>query len=107
GDEPVPVSFGFHPYLRLPGVPRERWLVTLPARRHLALDARGIPTGVAVTEPRETFALDGRAFDDGYAGLPDGAAFTVAGGGRAITLTLERGYPFGQVFSPAGREFIC
>jgi galactose mutarotase-like enzyme len=24
GDDPVPVAFGFHPYLRVPGVPRQR-----------------------------------------------------------------------------------
>src|SRR4051794_5301228 len=27
GASPVPVAFGFHPYLRLPGLPRERWWV--------------------------------------------------------------------------------
>jgi aldose 1-epimerase len=37
---PVPVSFGFHPYLRLPGLPRAEWQLHLPAMRHLLLDAR-------------------------------------------------------------------
>src|SRR5919199_158020 len=36
----VPIAFGFHPYLRLPGVPRAAWQISLPPRRHLALDAR-------------------------------------------------------------------
>jgi galactose mutarotase-like enzyme len=38
-DRPVPVSFGFHPYLTLPDVPRADWHVELPAMRRLALDA--------------------------------------------------------------------
>ena len=29
GDD-VPVSFGFHPYIGLPGVPRDRWRLVLP-----------------------------------------------------------------------------
>ena len=37
GADAVPLAFGFHPYLSLSGVPRERWLVELPALRHLAL----------------------------------------------------------------------
>jgi aldose 1-epimerase len=45
GEHAVPVSFGFHPYLRLPDVAREDWRVELPAMRHLQLDARSIPTG--------------------------------------------------------------
>src|SRR5262249_1790975 len=34
GDDPVPVSFGFHPYLQLPGADRSHWKVALPMRRH-------------------------------------------------------------------------
>ena len=48
GRRPVPVAFGWHPYLRLPDAPRSRWRLRLPPRRHLALDDRGIPTGDAV-----------------------------------------------------------
>ena len=43
GEDPVPVAFGFHPYLSPPGAPRERWQVELPAMRHLALDDHQIP----------------------------------------------------------------
>ena len=42
---PVPVSFGFHPYFGLPGIPRDEWRVHFPAMRRLTLDACGIPTG--------------------------------------------------------------
>ena len=107
GDVPVPVSFGYHPYLRLPGVPRAAWAVGFPARRHLVADERLIPTGVVEPQPAERFALAGRTFDDGYDGLQEGAAFTLAGGGRRIVVRFERGYPVGQVFAPAGEPFIC
>ena len=38
GSRPVPVAFGWHPYLRLPGTPRRQWQLRLPPRTHLALD---------------------------------------------------------------------
>jgi aldose 1-epimerase len=107
GDVAVPIAFGFHPYLRLPGVPRAEWEVALPARRHLALDDRGIPSGTGARQPATRFPLSDRSFDDGYDELAPRTAFAVAGGGRAITVRLESGYPAGQVFSPRGAAFIC
>jgi aldose 1-epimerase len=106
-DIAVPIAFGFHPYLRLPGTDRARWQLTLPARRHLAVDARRIPTGQAKWEPAESIALGSLAFDDGYDGLEPGARFTVADGHRTITLSLVAGYPAAQLFSPPGAQFIC
>ena len=38
GDASVPVSFGYHPYLRLPGVDRSDWEIELPVRERLRLD---------------------------------------------------------------------
>ncbi|EUA40450.1 aldose 1-epimerase family protein [Mycobacterium avium subsp. avium 2285 (R)] len=45
GDTAVPVCFGFHPYLQLPGVPRAEWVIETPPLRHLGLDDHGLPTG--------------------------------------------------------------
>jgi aldose 1-epimerase len=107
GDEAVPVSFGFHPYLRLPGTDRAKWRLTLPDRRHLATDERAIPTGSTREEPAAAFALADRGFDDGYDELQPGARFGVSGGDRAIAVTLVRGYPAAQIYSPPGAQFIC
>jgi galactose mutarotase-like enzyme len=103
----VPISFGFHPYLRLPGVPRAAWQVTLPPRRQLVLDGRGIPAGAGARRPATRFALADRGFDDGYDGLASRSAFSVAGGGRTLAVELESGYPAAQVFSPPGGPFVC
>jgi aldose 1-epimerase len=107
GGAPVPISFGFHPYLRLPGADRTTWRIALPARRHLMLDDRGVPTGAGEELPAREFELADRHFDDGYDRLPDGAEFSVSDGKRTITVTFERGFPVGQVFAPAGSQFIC
>jgi len=107
GGGPVPISFGFHPYLRLPGADRSGCRVSLPARRHLLLDDRGVPTGQGDSEPATEFELGDRVFDDGYDRLADGAEFSVCGAGRTITVRFERGFPVGQVFAPARSSFIC
>ena len=108
GDVDVPIAFGWHPYLRIPNVPRTEWDLTLPVREHLVLDDRNIPTGqvepVAYPDP---LRLEERDFDDGYAGVADGTTFAVAGGGRRIELEFVSGYPYAQVFAPLAEEVVC
>jgi galactose mutarotase-like enzyme len=104
---PVPVSFGFHPYLTLPNVAREDWHVELPVREHLILDDHNIPTGQTEPVSIPPGPLGGRTYDDGYASLSAPPAFVLAGGGRQVALTFERGYPFAQVYAPPGQDLIC
>jgi aldose 1-epimerase len=107
GADAVPVAFGFHPYLSLPGVPREQWLVELPAMRHLALDANQIPVGPDKALPSQSFELAEREFDDGFDAVAQPARFAVAAGGRRIALEFLEGYPCAQVYAPKGGQFIC
>ena len=103
----VPISFGYHPYLRLPGVERPRWEVALPARAHLGLDDRGLPSGVCEALDAERAPLGERSFDDLFAVGEGPVSFAVAGGGRELAVELRSGYPYAQVFAPAAEEFIC
>lgn len=107
GAGPVPIAFGFHPYLRLPGAARRSWTLSLPQRRRLETDERLIPTGAAVAEGPETFALGERVFDDGYDRLGECPRFELAGGGRRIVVTFLSGYPVAQVYAPADRDVVC
>jgi aldose 1-epimerase len=107
GDVAVPVAFGFHPYLRLPGADRSSWRLELPARRYLFADARSIPTGHYEDEHAARITLGSRAFDDGFSRIAEGAEFGVAGGGRRISVSFVKGYPAAQIFSPPGGQFIC
>ena len=107
GTEAVPVTFGYHPYLRLPGVPREDWEIELAVARHLRLDAHGIPTAVSDAVGPVRGPLGRRQLDDGYVVAKGGRPFVLAGGGRRIEVAFERGYPFAQVFAPCDDEVIC
>lgn len=103
----VPLCFGYHPYLTIPGVPRQDWSINTPSMRHLGVDDHGLPTGEQRPWAGGTTALGDTAFDDGFDQLPDGAQFTVSGGGRAMTVTFDAGYPAAQIFAPAGEQLIC
>jgi galactose mutarotase-like enzyme len=134
GPQSVPVAFGWHPYLQLPGSPRDAWELSLPASAHAALDGRGIPTGRARPVEASTEPLAGRDLDDLFALGPD-RVLTLANDGRApenvegrrsapgdgssggrapenvegrrLTITYDDGYPYAQVFSPAGASFCA
>lgn len=107
GDVGVPVSFAYHPYLRLPGVPRAEWHVELPVTRRLVLDARMIPTGAAEPFAFPPGPLGDADLDDGFAELEEPATFVLAGAGRRVGVTFLEGYPYAQVFAPRGKDFIC
>jgi len=106
-DQPVPVSFGYHPYLTLPGVAREDFLVTFPVRRQLLLDDRGIPTGTDEVANIPPGALGDRTYDDGFSELREPVEFGLEGGGRRIGVRFDEGYPYAQVWAPPGEQFIC
>jgi aldose 1-epimerase len=106
-DVPVPISFGFHPYLRLPGVERSAWQVEIPVAERLLLDERMLPSGEREPVAVESGALGTRTFDDAFTAPPGGAPFVLAGGGRRIALRLDDGYRFSQVYAPADDDVIA
>ena len=107
GRRPLPVAFGYHPYLCLPGVPRAEWTLDIPVRTRLVLDDRLIPTGEREPVRIEPAPLAGRRFDDAYTDLGPDPRFTVAGGGRTVAVELLEGYDFAQVYAPADRDLVC
>lgn len=106
GTRPVPVAFGWHPYLRLPGTPRRRWHLRLPSRTHLELDELGLPTGGEQTETAEAEPIARRTFDDLYR-LGRDRQLTLVGDDHSITMGAGPGYPYAQVWVPPGRPFAA
>jgi aldose 1-epimerase len=106
-DVAVPLAFGFHPYLTIPGSDRRAWEVELPVHERLLLDEQMIPTGASEPFERRSFVLGDGGWDDAFAGLIEPAIFSVTGAGRRIELQFLHGYSHAQVYSPAGESFIC
>jgi aldose 1-epimerase len=106
-DGPVPVSFGFHPYLGFPEPSRANWHLELPAMRKFVLDGRGIPTGDE--EPFGGFnaELGENSFDDGFALMEEQTTFSVAGATCKVSVELLAGYGYAQIFAPKDKDFIA
>ena len=105
-DAAVPVSFGWHPYWRVPGA-RNSWTLDFPELEHLQLDRRGLPTGSRSHARAETVALADREFDDLFTAPGPLRSVTLHGRSAQLRVDLDAGYPFLQVYAPADGPFCC
>jgi galactose mutarotase-like enzyme len=106
GRRSVPVSFGYHPFLRLPVGRRSGWRLHLPGRLQVELDERGIPTGRRSPTAAENAPIGSRSFDDLFE-LGSGRTLSIEGGGRRLSVEYGPGYEFAQVFTPPGKSIVC
>jgi galactose mutarotase-like enzyme len=107
GEVAVPVSFGFHPYLQLPGAARADWVLEAPVRERLLLDDRGLPSGEREPAAIESGRLGARTYDDAFLAPAAGGPFALSGGGRRLELRLGTGYPFTQLYAPADTDAVA
>lgn len=106
GSDDVPVAFGYHPYLRIPGTSRSTWRIQLGAFRRLVLDDRMIPTGEREPVDQRSVDLGDSSWDDAFDGLTTHARFEAATGKSSAEVEFLRGYAFAQVFAPPGTDYI-
>jgi aldose 1-epimerase len=107
GGVAVPIAFGFHPYLQLPGVPRADWVLEAPVRERIVLDDRGLPSGEREPAAIERAPLGERTYDDAFLAPPPGTAFALIGPDRRIELRMDNGYPCTQIFAPAETDAVA
>lgn len=105
GDVAVPIAFGYHPYLRAPGVERSEWVVEIPVSERVVLDSLELPTGEVEPADVADGPLGSRTFDDEF--VAPAKPFALAGGGRRIEVSFDRGYPFAQVYAPEDDDVIA
>ena len=103
----VPVAFGWHPYLQLPGVPRPDWQVAMPAGQRVVLDDRLLPTAASSPFVRLLAPLGADTFDDLFTGFDRPATFVLEGGGHRVRVHFGRGFDWAQVYAPADRALIA
>ena len=106
GDVPVPIAFGYHPYLKPPGAPRAEWEIECTVTEELILDRHSVPTGEVRSNPVEAGPLADRTFDNGYQSAM-GAWLRVRAGGRTIDLRFLEGYTHAQLFAPRTEDVIA
>jgi aldose 1-epimerase len=114
--EAMPVAIGFHPYFRIPGVPRSEWKAHIPARLTVAVDRFLCATGeLTPNELPDPTPLSGHVLDTGFTdlvrenlhGIAEAATFWVEGGERRIEVTFGPKWQVGVVYAPSEHEFIC
>jgi galactose mutarotase-like enzyme len=107
GERDVPVAFGWHPYLRVPGTPRSRWHLRVPVRDQLLLDDRGIPTGESRRVEADDAPIGRRTVDDLYRLGRDHRLALTGDDGASVELRGDAGFPCAQVWVPPGRPFVA
>lgn len=107
GSDSVPVAFGYHPYLQVPGTSRTDWHIQLGAFRRLVLDDRMIPTGERQPVDQRYVDLGDSSWDDAFDGLTTHARFEAATANSSVEVEFLRGYAFAQVFAPPATNYIC
>ncbi len=115
--EPMPVALGFHPYYRIPDVPRDQWIAKIPARKIVIADSRLVATGeFKPYDLPKPLPLKDHPLDTGFADLErdaDGRAhFSIESGGKKVETLFGPKYPVAVIYAPpapAGqtRDFIC
>jgi len=106
GRRAVPISFCWHPYLRIHGAPRREWVLQWPASERVLVDERVLPTGELVRQSAEHAALGRRTFDDHYR-LHRDRRFSLAARDRRVELQFGPTYPFAQLFVPERGNFVA
>ena len=118
GEEPMPLSVGFHPYFQLHGSRRDDWRVHLAADSVWDLNERFTPTGskspaASMFPAAADLLLRGESLDHVFGDLqadPDGwARFSVSAAGERLTVEYGDGYPVAVVYAPSGdgQQFLC
>ncbi|MGA7328359.1 MAG: aldose 1-epimerase [Rhodomicrobium sp.] len=107
GGGPVPVSFGFHPYLRLPGLSRAEWQLHAPPMRRIVLDWKGIPAGEEMPFAGLDAELRELDLDDGFALLDERAVLSLTGADRRIAVEWVEGYRYAQIYAPENKAYIA
>jgi galactose mutarotase-like enzyme len=106
GAAAVPLCYGYHPYLTVPGVPRAQWQLETPAMRRRPVDDHGLPTGETEQWAGGAEALGDRQLDDGFDGVPAGAVFALSGGEHRVEVHYTSGYPAAQLFAPGNDDVV-
>ncbi|MDZ7637472.1 MAG: aldose 1-epimerase [Bryobacterales bacterium] len=110
--EPMPIAIGYHPYFQLPGVPRDEWYATLPAKSITVMTDKLTPSGEKKPfDGPQPFPLKGNKLDNIFEDLVRDenrqAVFSVTGQGRKLSVVYGPRYPVAVVYAPPGQEFIC
>lgn len=107
GQDEVPIAFGWHPYLSIPGLERSEWDVYIPFTHRCPLDSTKLPTGTREVVEPIVGKLGDRPLDDLYADVANGTTAYIQGNGRRMSIRFDLGYDWAILYGPPHRDHIC
>ncbi len=107
GQDEVPIAFGWHPYLSVPGLERSEWEVYFPFTRRVPLDENLLPIGTREDVEPIIGKLGDRPLDDLYADVQNGTTAYIRGNGRRMSIRFDHGYDWAILYGPSHRNHIC
>ena len=105
GGAPMPISFGWHPYLQLPdsaghdATARASWRLRTPHCVRHVHNEHLLPTGNTVDYPEIDDVIGHRTYDDHFA-LGDDRTFVLSDAEHRITVAFDKQYPHLQMYVP-------
>jgi galactose mutarotase-like enzyme len=107
GQDEVPIAFGWHPYLSIPGLPRREWEVYFPFTRRCPLGPTLLPEGTREDVEPIIGQLGERRLDDLFADVANGTTAFIRGNGRRMSIRFDTGYDWAILYGPPHRDHIC
>lgn len=107
GQDEVPIAFGWHPYLSIPGAERKDWEVYLPFTRRCPLGPTLLPTGTREDVEPIIGELGERHLDDLFGDVSNGTTAYIRGNGRKMSIRFDTGYDWAILYGPPYRDHIC
>jgi galactose mutarotase-like enzyme len=107
GQDEVPIAFGWHPYLSIPGLPRAEWEVYFPFTRRCPLGPTLLPEGTREDVAPIVGTLGERPLDDLFADVANGTTAFIRGNGRRMSIRFDTGYDWAILYGPPHRDHIC
>jgi len=109
-DESIPFGLGFHPYLTVGTTPVDRAKLSVPGRRRLITDDRGLPSADAPVSGTEYDFMSGRTIgptrlDTAYSDLVRDSAgratarLATPDDDRVVSLWVDASFPYMMVFT--------
>jgi galactose mutarotase-like enzyme len=102
----VPITYGYHAFLRIPESSRRGWTLRLGARERLRLADNQVPDGTTEPLASRAFALRDDDVNDDVGGFDLPANFGFDDGERSVSMELDGGFSVAHVWAPAGRDLV-
>ena len=115
GDQPMPLSFGFHPYFLIDPQNTNALQLTIPMKKVLEMNEKMIPNGQFISKEalgafeNDKIILGQNKFDHGFTGEEQPGYFHLKQGNREFDLYMDDDYNYAQVYAPnqPGKPYVC